>query len=78
MTYFPMALAVAVLVAALMALARAATFTVTDPSDALTAGTLRWAITQANANSGPDEVRANLNNGETFLVQPPTSHRTAA
>ncbi len=36
--------------------AGAATFVVTDLGDAMTPGTLRWAITSANAAPGPDEI----------------------
>jgi hypothetical protein len=33
-----------------------ATFTVTRLADDVNAGSLRWAITQANADTGPDET----------------------
>lgn len=40
--------------------ARSATYTVTNPGDAATGGTLRWAINAANTNPGSDAIAFNL------------------
>lgn len=50
---------VALGVSMLVTPARASTFTVTNHSDS-GAGSLRWAINQANANSGPDIIDFNI------------------
>ena len=52
----------ALLLAALPALATAATYTVTSASDS-GANTLRWAIQQANANAGTDSIVFNIGGG---------------
>ncbi len=40
-----------------------ATYTVTSTADTASAGTLRWAITQANANAGADTIEFSISSG---------------
>ena len=49
---------------------RASTFTVTTTADSGAVGSLRWAITSANANPGPDIIQFNIPGGgiQTIFV----------
>ncbi|HBA85142.1 MAG TPA: hypothetical protein DCZ95_13715 [Verrucomicrobia bacterium] len=46
----------------------ASVYTVTNPGDAPTGGTLRWAIRSVETNPGPDEIRFNLS--APYTIQP--------
>jgi uncharacterized membrane protein len=48
--------------------ALAATFTVTSLADTSAAGTLRWAITQANASAGADTINFNITSAQPWTI----------
>jgi hypothetical protein len=69
---FSAAIALCALVSALAATARAATFTVTSVSDS-GAGSLRQAITDANAAAGLDSISFNIAGSGVHTISPATA-----
>jgi hypothetical protein len=67
----PCTIRIAVLLAALSGPAAADLYTVVNTSDSGT-GSLRWAIGQANAHAGSDQVVFNIAGGGVKVIAPPT------